>query len=156
MFRKLKYPLLVGALFALIALSARLAHAQTQEPLHRAAIATRTLPRGTGLTSADFVVRDTTLRGLPDTSEVSPGWVTRRLIGAGEVLRMPAVERPNAVSANQAVQVEWQDKDIRLTIHGIATRHASLGERVSVRIDNGRRMEATVVAPGRVRLDGGN
>jgi len=101
--------------------------------------------RGTVLTSADFVVRDTTLRGLADTSEVSSGWVTRRLIGAGEVLRMPAVERPNAVSANQAVQVEWQDKDIRLTIHGIA-RNASLGERVSVRIDNGRRMEATVVA----------
>jgi len=146
-----KYPLLVGTLVALLALSARLAHAQ--EATRRAAVATRTLPRGTVLAANDFVYRDTTLRGPIDTNTVAAGWITRRLIGAGEVLRVPAVERPAVVSANEPVEVEWKDRNVLLTLRGIVTRNASLGERVSVRTDLGHRIEATVVAPGRVRID---
>jgi len=146
-----KYPLLVGMLVALIALSAGLAHAQVAT--RRAAIATRTLPRGTVLGADDFVYRDTTLRGPLDTNTVTAGWVTRRLIGAGEVLRVPAVERPAVVSANEPVEVEWKDRNVLLTLRGVVTRNASLGERVTVRTDLGHRIEATVVAPGRVRID---
>jgi flagella basal body P-ring formation protein FlgA len=40
-----------------------------------------------------------------------------------------------------------------MTVRGIAARNASMGERVSVRMEHGRRIEATVVAPGRVRID---
>src|SRR3954462_6992202 len=155
MFRKPQYPVLIGTLVALLALSAKLGHAQTPgEPTRRVAVATRALPRGTVLAAGDFVMRDTVVRGPVDTSTVTSGWVTRRLIGAGEVLRAPAVERPQVVSANQSIQVEYQDRDVRLTIHGVATRNAALGERIAIRTDNGRRMEGTVVAPGRVRLDG--
>lgn len=146
-----KYPLLVGTLVALIALSAGLAHAQ--DATRRAAIATRLLPRGTVLTADDIVYRDTTLRGPIDTNTVAAGWVTRRLIGAGEVLRMPAVERPAIVSANESVDVEWADRNVMLTVRGVATRNAALGERVSVRTDLGHRVDATVIARGRVRID---
>ena len=142
---------LVAMLVALVALDAGLAHAQVTTT--RAAFATRLLPRGTVLTADDIVYRDTTLRGPVDTNHVSAGWVTRRLIGAGEVLRMPAVERPAMVSANEPVSVEWADRNVLLTVRGIVTRNAALGERVTVRTALGHRIDATVIAPGRVRID---
>lgn len=151
--KRVEYPYLVATLVALIALSATVAHAQTREPTRRVAVATRTLARGTVITADDFVMRDTTVRGYVDTTTVGEGWVTRRLIGAGEVLRSPAVERPYAVTANQPVELEWQSSNVRLTLRGVATRNAALGERIPVRTDSGRRVEATVIAPGRVRLD---
>ena len=57
------------------------------------------------------------------------------------------------VSANEPVSVEWADRNVLLTIRGIVTRNAALGERVTVRTELGRRVDATVVAPGRVRID---
>src|SRR5689334_3819729 len=107
---KVEYPLLVGTLVALLALSAKIGHAQTDASgTHRVAVATRIIARGTVLSAADFILRDTTLRGPSDTTTVSEGWVARRLIGAGEILRMPAVERPRMINANQPVQLEWSD-----------------------------------------------
>jgi flagella basal body P-ring formation protein FlgA len=157
--RRLFHPLTLVALIALVMLSVRLAGAQikagTTTGTRRIAVATHTLARGTVLIADDFALRDTTVRGASDTTQVSAGWVTRRIIAAGEVLHIPAVERPQVVSANQSVQVEFQDQNIRLTIRGVATRNGSVGERVGVRTETGRRMEATVVAPGRVRVDSG-
>jgi flagella basal body P-ring formation protein FlgA len=155
MTRRLFHPLTLVALIALVMLSVRIAGAQTSTGTRRIAVATHALARGTVLTADDFTLRDTTMHGASDTTQVSAGWVTRRVIAAGEVLHTPAVERPQVVSANQSVQVEWEDQNIRLTIRGVATRNGSVGERVGVRTDMGRRMEATVVAPGRVRIDSG-
>jgi flagella basal body P-ring formation protein FlgA len=120
------------------------------------AVATRTLPRGTVLSADDFALRDTTLRGnvaLPDTTPIEAGWVTRRMISAGELLRSPAVEAPSIVNANSPVLIEWRDGNVQLTIQGIAARDGSLGERIPVRTDLGKRFEATVVAAGRVRIE---
>jgi flagella basal body P-ring formation protein FlgA len=142
-----KYSLLV----ALVALSASLAHAQNAA--RRVAVAARLLPRGAVLSVEDIVYRDSTIGGPMDTNTVAAGWVTRRLIGAGEVLRAPAVERPAIVSANEPVDIEWADQNVMLTLRGIATRNAALGERVPVRTGFGHRVDGTVVAPGRVRID---
>jgi flagella basal body P-ring formation protein FlgA len=144
-------PYLVAALTLLLALSASLAHAQ--RPVSRAAVATRALARGTVLDADDFVVRDTALSGPADTSRVVAGWVTRRAFTPGEVLRAPAVEPPTIISANQTVEVEWVDENVRLTIRGVATRNAALGDRIPIRTELGHRLDAIVVAPGRVRLD---
>jgi len=122
-------------------------------PTHRMPIATRTIVRGAVLTADDFVYRDTATRALPDTAQITAGWVTRRTINAGEILRTPAVEPPTIVSANSTVEVEWVDGNVRLTIRGVAARNASLGDRVPVRTELGKRIEGTVVAPGRVRID---
>jgi flagella basal body P-ring formation protein FlgA len=153
---KVEYPIMVGTLVALLAISAKIGHAQTTAPARgtqRVAVATRVLARGTVLTAADFAMRDTTLNFQGDTSTVTEGWVTRRLIGPGEILRMPAVERPRVINANQPVQLEWSDSNVTLVLRGIATRSAAVGERIAVRTDSGRRVEATVVAPGRLKLD---
>jgi flagella basal body P-ring formation protein FlgA len=156
-------PFLLAALFLLFAISARAVHAQqptqqlaqVSQPLtRRIAVAAHALARGEVLSADDIEFRDTTLvRAMSDTNQIVPGWVTRRAIAPGEVLRSPAVEPPIAVGANQPVQIEWRDDNIRMTVHGTSTRNASMGERVSVRTDSGRRIEATVVAPGRVRID---
>jgi flagella basal body P-ring formation protein FlgA len=126
--------------------------AAQQPSTQKVAIATHALARGAVLGLGDIVYRDSTLRFPSDTSVIVPGWVTRRMIAAGEVLRAPAVEAPAAVSANEPVELEYQDQNVRLTVRGTATRRGSMGERVGVRTEQGRRMEGTVVAPGRVRI----
>jgi flagella basal body P-ring formation protein FlgA len=140
------------ALIALVLLSARLAGAQ-QASARRMAFATHSISRGAVLTADDFEYRDTTSRAPLDTSIVSAGWVTRRTIVAGEVLREPAVQPPLLVTANQSVEIEWKDDNISLTMRGTSTRSGALGERVTVRTEAGKRIEATVVAAGRVRID---
>jgi flagella basal body P-ring formation protein FlgA len=126
------------------------------EPKQHLPVATRAIPRGTVLTADDFEMRDTTVRLIgaqSDTGTVAVGWVTRRLINAGEILRSPAVEPPTVVNANSPVLIEWSDGNVSLTVHGIAARNGALGERIPVRTDLGKRFDATVVAPGRVRID---
>ena len=134
-------------------LSVVAAHADAQ--MRRVPVATHQIARGATLSADDIELRDSTMRsGVPvDTNEVAPGWVTRRVINAGEILRAPAVEPPNLVTANQPVAVEWVDQNIRLTLRGTATRNAAIGTRVTVRMDNGRRIDGTVVGAGRVRID---
>jgi flagella basal body P-ring formation protein FlgA len=158
--RRLVHPLLFVTLIALFLLSARIMAAQTAgaapPPTRRVAVATRMIPRGTVLSASDFAVRDTAVRtvsALPDSTRVSAGWVARRSIAAGELLVEPAVEAPAVVSANGPVEVEWKDQNVTLTVRGIATRNAAIGERVPVRTTTGHRIEATVVAPGRVRME---
>ena len=144
-----------------LALGAHALSAQTsmQAPaarMKRVAVATRAIPRGTVLTPGDFVVRDSvvhTVSAIPDTTRVVAGWTARRSIAAGELLVEPAVEAPAVVGANAPVQVEWMDRNVTLTVRGVAARAGAVGDRVPVRTETGRRLEATIVAPGRVRID---
>lgn len=138
---------------ALSIVSTRGAGAQSAPAMRRMPIAAHALARGEVLVADDIEFRDTTMRALVDTNQIAAGWITRRAIAAGEVLRSPAIEPPTVVTANQSVEVEWKDQNICLTLRGIATRNAFMGQRVTVRMDRGRRVEATVVAPGRVRID---
>jgi flagella basal body P-ring formation protein FlgA len=155
--RVMTNPRIIALLGTLVLLWSRAAGGQlvqgVQGTARRVAVATRTIGRGVSLSANDFEYRDSTLHTTPDTSVIAAGWVTRRVIAAGEVLRAPAVEPPTVVTANQPVSVEWIDQNIRLTLRGIATRNASIGTRVSVRMESGRRIDGTVVGTGRVRID---
>lgn len=162
-------PRILALLGALVLIAAAPAAAQVAQPKQMAAqtpsasaagkrrvpVATRQIARGATLTADDIELRDSTMRPVVqvDTSEVAPGWVTRRVISAGEILRAPAVEPPNLVTANQPVEVEWSDQNIKLTLRGVATRNAPIGSRVTVRMESGRRVDGIVVAAGRVRID---
>lgn len=119
----------------------------------RIAVAAHALARGTVLAANDIAYHDTVTRIPLDSSAVAPGWVTRRVIAEGEALRSPAVEPPLVVMANDPVEAEWTDGGVRLTLRGTATKSAALGERITIRTESGRRIEGTVVAPGRVRID---
>jgi flagella basal body P-ring formation protein FlgA len=141
----------IGAVVALTAMPWHSASAQAAS--RRVAFATHALARGAVLTADDFQVRDTTLHAPLDTAKVAPGWVTRRMIAAGEMLREPAVQPPDLVVANQPVEIEFRDKNVRLILLGTSTRSGALGERITVRTEQGKRIEAVVVAAGRVRID---
>lgn len=139
----------------------------------RIAIAAHEIARGVVLAPADIAylpsegvpehaTQDSTLPAdcgpvrLSDCPTVRPllvGWMTRRLIAAGEPLRAPAVTPPQLVKSGDVVDVMYQGDGVLITMRGRATRSAALGERLTVRMDNQRKLEATVVAAGRVRVD---
>lgn len=120
-------------------------------------IATRDIMRGDTLGASDIAMRDTMLvwhwNSAPsDTASVVPGWVARRNIAAGELLRTPAVMAPPLVTSGQTVSVLYEDGPVRLVLKGVATNTAPLGAPVGVRISATRRLDGVAVAPNTVRI----
>ena len=123
----------------------------------RLSVATRALQRGDTLRAADIATLDTSIvwrwsSVAPDTTPAQAGWVTRRAIAAGEVLRAPAVGAPPMVTAGRSVAVIYQDGPVRIYLTGVATNSAPYGAAVGVRIDPTRRLDGIAVAPNTVRL----
>jgi flagellar basal body P-ring formation protein FlgA len=119
-------------------------------------VATRAFVRGDTVRASDFSLVDTTLvwrwSAAPDTTREIAGWVARRPIAVGELLRAPAVAAPSMVSAGATVTLLYQDGPVRLVLKGVATNTATLGAPVGVRIDRTRRLDGIAVAPNTVRL----
>ena len=92
----------------------------------------------------------TTVATTMVTTAVTAGWITRRVVLAGEVLRPPAVAPAPLVVAGQIVQFTYVQDDLRLTLSGVATAAASLGETVDVRLGAKRRVAGIVSGPARV------
>ena len=122
----------------------------------RLTVATRALQRGDTLRAEDIAIVDTSIvwrwNTPPDTTRAQPGWVTRRVIAAGEVLRSPAVGAAPVVKAGTQVRVIYQDGPVRIVLTGVATSNAALGAPVGVRIDATRRLDGVAVAANTVRL----
>jgi flagella basal body P-ring formation protein FlgA len=78
------------------------------------------------------------------------GWVTRRVVLPGELLREPAVAPMPLVGAGQTVSYTFRSDGIELTLEGVAMNAGSLGSDVTVRLDPHRRVVGTVTGPGRV------
>jgi flagella basal body P-ring formation protein FlgA len=157
----------VAIVTALLVSSAAMLRAQEQPadsttPLRRdqrrvtLTVAARSLARGETLRAEDITRRDTIIvwrwNSAPDTTPALPGWVTRRALAAGEVLRAPAVSAPRVISSGAPVTAIWQDGPLRLVITGVATNTATAGAPVGVRIDRTRRLDGIAVAPNTVRL----
>jgi len=133
-------------------LSAGVAAAQQTAPT-----AARALPRGYTLTVEDLVYGEaaapTDDRPPPTDDQPGPGWVTRRAVRAGEVLREPAVAPPPVVRAGEPVEAVWAEDGIEVRIRGTALGTAAAGQRVAVRTENRKRIEGVAVAPGEVRIN---
>lgn len=120
-------------------------------------VATRALLRGDTLRADDIAVVDTVItwrwNGLaPDTTRAQAGWIARRPIAAGELLRAPAVTPPPVIASGATVTAIWQDGPLTLVVSGVATNTATIGAPVGVRIDRTRRLDGIAVAPNTVRL----
>jgi flagellar basal body P-ring formation protein FlgA len=113
-------------------------------------IAARDLPRGTVLSEADIAFRDAGGRRTGEAAEA--GWVTRRVVRAGEELRTPAVARPEAVRSGDEVTVRVRQGTVLLTLRGVAAAGAGIGETVWVRIGTGWRIQGVVAGPGEVAI----
>lgn len=114
-------------------------------------VAARDLARGVVLGTDDIAFTGTRPANASGNERV--GWVTRRVIAAGEALRQPAVAPPELVRSGETVDVVWSDGSIEVRARGQATRSGGMGDRISVRIDQRRRLEGMVAGPGLVHLN---
>lgn len=142
--RPLSRCVLLAAMLALGA--ATQAAAQQQFP-----VAARDIPRGAVLSAADLVVQHGT---SSDAAPVGPGWITRRLVRAGEALRPPAVEPPRLIERGAAVEIRGTNGAAAITVRGTALGHGALGDRVLVRVGSGWTLEGVVDGPGTLVLHG--
>jgi flagella basal body P-ring formation protein FlgA len=65
------------------------------------------------------------------------------------------VQAPLAVKPGQDVRIVYVHGPVELSLTGRAAGSGSIGERVAVRAETGKRLEGVIVAPGTVRVDNG-
>ena len=130
--------------------------ARAQEAVPQVAVAARDLPRGIALAPEDIGWAPAPSAVRTSGAEAEVGWMTKRVIRAGEPLRAPAVAPPDVVAAGQPVQVVWSDGVVRVRVRGTAVGSAALGERVLVKIDPRRRLEGIAAGPALVQLSSSN
>lgn len=125
-------------------------------PMTDVHVAARRIARGTVLRAADMTIARmparVDARGVvhADTTPVIPGWIARRVIQRGEVLRPPAVAPAPLVAAGQTVQFTYQQDGLELTLDGVAPVAGSLGDTIPVRLGARRRVTGVVAGPARV------
>lgn len=117
-------------------------------PVQDYPVAARRLPRGTVLNAGDVSVVRVASRA--PAAPVAPGWVTRRVIEQGEVLRPPAVAPAPVVAPGQRILYVVLSPGLRLTMDGRATSGGRLGDKVAVRLGANRRVQGVVTAAGEV------
>jgi flagella basal body P-ring formation protein FlgA len=130
-----------------IAFGAPVAGAQSTQSAQSAVpsavpVAAREIARGVELTGAD-ISGDSTERA---------GWLTRRVIHAGEPLKEPAVVPPQLVRAGTEITVRAETGGVTVTRTGTALMSGSLGERVRVRIDTQHIVTGIVAGSATVRI----
>jgi flagella basal body P-ring formation protein FlgA len=114
-------------------------------------VARHDLARGVALTAADVDTVVTADAPHP-TPHALDGWLTRRVIRAGEPLRAPAVEPPPLIARGARVTVVWETAGLRVTREGTAVGAAHRGERVVVRVDGLRRLAGIATDAGTVTV----
>ncbi len=117
------------------------------------AVAARDLPRGHALTPEDVAWSErvrplSEAVGTPDPV----GQVVERAMRAGELLAAPAVRPPLLVRGGEAVEAVFDEGAVRMSLRATALASAREGGHLHVRLETGRRLEATAVDRGRVRL----
>jgi flagella basal body P-ring formation protein FlgA len=150
-------PVFMRLLISMFMLAGAASVLGAQERTITVSVAARAIARGETLQAGDIATMDTTIVWrwnsiAPDTTRALPGWVSRRNIALGEVLRAPAVMPPPVITSGARVTAIWQDGPLRLVVTGIATNTAAIGAPVGVRIDPTRRLDGIAAGPNTVRL----
>jgi flagella basal body P-ring formation protein FlgA len=123
------------------------------EPVTAHAIA-----RGTIFSDADVLLQHTLTWGAPD-SELPValasiiGAEARRTLRDGEPIRAIDVASAPVVFAGDTVTAEIIRDGVRLALVGTALHNASLGARVAIRLNRGRRFAGIATGRNTVRLD---
>ena len=114
-------------------------------------LATHPLGRGAVLTEADITDSVIVRWGKPsrvDQAEVEAGWVTRRIINTGEMLRTPSVGPAPLILAGDSVSVSMEGGALSIAMKGVALRQAARpGDRLDVRLAGGRTLSVIAVTP---------
>lgn len=122
----------------------------------RVPTAARELSRGAELTTDDVVWREQVIWGPPGAPLTDPvGLRSQRRISTGETLEEPSVAPGPWVESRDPVEVVYERGPVTIALRGTALADARPGERVHVRLEDGRRVQGRTVGPGRVALDAG-
>jgi flagella basal body P-ring formation protein FlgA len=113
-----------------------------------AAVAARRLERGVVLGDSDITFLP--VKGSAQRAKfASAGWVTRRVIQAGEPLHAPSVVPAPDVRASSPVAVVT-DGDVQIRVSGVAMEDGIVGDTILVSLGTGSRIRARIDEPGRV------
>jgi flagella basal body P-ring formation protein FlgA len=105
------------------------------------------------LSESDLRVARVAVRGpQADLPTTISGWITRRTIRAGEVLRAPAIARRPLVPRGSVVDVAIRVGDVQVVTRGVAVRDAEMDEAVAIRLGPKRMVQGRVQGPGHVLL----
>jgi len=102
------------------------------------ATAARDLARGTVLVAAD-------ISGDSAATRAIVGYVAKRIVREGELLRAPAIAPAPMIESGSSVMVQSSIGGVTATREGIAMNGGTMGDRIRVRID-GRRTITGVIA----------
>lgn len=105
--------------------------------------AAHALARGIVLTASDIANAD---------AAAPIGWITRRVIREGEILRAPAIGRLPVIRAGHPVRALHTRGHIRIIRSGLALTDAALGDTVMVRLDRQTSVPALVLDSATVQL----
>lgn len=131
------------------------ARAQAQQDTLLVPVATRTLPRGTVLTDTDMTLESRRTMGRHTSATESrpePGWITRRVIRAGEVLASPAVTPAPTIASGAAVKYVVTRGGLELAVPAVALTSASDGQTITVRLTAPPQRRATGIVAGPARV----
>lgn len=122
------------------------------------AVSARQIARGTVIAESDVLVRHSLVWGAPDTIGTTDlasiiGTEARRMLRDGEPIRNIDVAGAPVVFAGDSVTAELIRDGVRLALVGTALHNASLGARVAIRLDRGRRFAGIATGRNTVRLD---
>lgn len=125
----------------------------------RAVVPNHDIARGTTITESDLAYSTTANDAMMGTvvamSDVV-GMQTRRVLRAGEMLRLEDLRRPVLVPKGSTVTMIFEAPGIVLTATGRAMSEGGLGENVTVQNPASyRQITAVVVGPGQVRAQSG-
>ncbi len=123
-----------------------------------APVAARAIARGALVGEADVLLQHSLAWGVPDTSASLTlasivGTESRRVLRDGEPIRAIDVVSAPVVFAGDSVKAEFIRDGVRLALVGTALHNASLGARVAIRLDRGRRFAGIATGRNTVRLD---
>ncbi|MCE3261352.1 MAG: flgA [Pseudoduganella sp.] len=94
------------------------------------------------------------LAGPPAPPCVADGQRLRRSVAAGQVLLAADLEAVPAVQQGQSVRLQVRAGAVQLEARGTALTDAAVGERVAVRLAGGSAVQATVIGPRLVKIEG--
>lgn len=120
-----------------------------------AVVATRLLRRGEVLTAADVrlapIARNQQAQGLRDVQQ-AVGKMMAATVPAGSVLQGAQLQAPHVVKMNQPVRLLARGEGFTVASDATALGNAGIGERVNVRVGNGKVVSALVEPDGTVSV----
>lgn len=127
----------------------------------RVVVPNHDIARGATITQSDLVYgtipASNVFSGVVTSMDELNGMETRRMLRAGEIVRVDDVRHPILVTKGSIVTMTFEAPGVSLTASGRAMSEGGVGDTVTIQNPASfRQVTATVTGPGAVRAAGGN